>query len=33
MSIANNQAIALAKQFNIQGDAAELVQTLKQNRI
>ena len=30
MSIANNQAIALAKQFNIQGDAAELVQTLKQ---
>lgn len=30
MTIANNQAIALAKQFNIQGDAAELVQTLKQ---
>ena len=30
MSIANNQALALAKQFNIQGDSAELVQTLKQ---
>ena len=29
MTIANNQAIALAKQFNIQGDPAELVQTLK----
>lgn len=29
MSIANNQALALAKQFNIQGDPAELVQTLK----
>ena len=30
MSIAQNQAVALAKQFNIQGDAAELVSTLKQ---
>lgn len=30
MTIANSQAIALAKQFNIQGDPAELVQTLKQ---
>ena len=29
MTIANNQALALAKQFNIQGDPAELVQTLK----
>ena len=29
MSIAQNQAIALAKQFNIQGDPQELVQTLK----
>lgn len=29
MTIANNQAIALAKQFGIQGDPAELVQTLK----
>lgn len=29
MTIAQNQAIALAKQFNIQGDAAELVATLK----
>nr|DAI54296.1 MAG TPA: RecT protein [Caudoviricetes sp.] len=29
MSIAQNQAVALAKQFNIQGDPQELVQTLK----
>lgn len=29
MSIAQNQAVALAKQFNIQGDPEELVQTLK----
>ena len=29
MSIAQNQALALAKQFNIQGDTAELVTTLK----
>lgn len=29
MSIAQNQALALAKQFNIQGDPQELVQTLK----
>nr|DAX20417.1 MAG TPA: hypothetical protein [Caudoviricetes sp.] len=29
MSIAQNQAVALAKQFNIQGDPKELVQTLK----
>lgn len=29
MTIANNQALALAKQFGIQGDPAELVQTLK----
>lgn len=29
MSIAQNQAVALAKQFNIQGDPQELVATLK----
>lgn len=29
MSIAQNQAVTLAKQFNIQGDPQELVQTLK----
>lgn len=29
MSIAQNQAVALAKQFNIPGDPEELVQTLK----
>lgn len=29
MSIAQNQAVALAKQFNIQGDPQELVETLK----
>lgn len=29
MSIAQNQAVALAKQFNIQGDPQEFVQTLK----
>lgn len=29
MSIAQSQAVALAKQFNIQGDPQELVQTLK----
>lgn len=29
MSIAQNQALALAKQFNIQGDPEELVNTLK----
>ena len=29
MSIAQNHAVALAKQFNIQGDPQELVQTLK----
>jgi phage recombination protein bet len=29
MSIAQNQAVALAKQFNIQGDPHELVETLK----
>ena len=29
MTIAQNQALALAKQFNIQGDPAELVSTLK----
>lgn len=29
MSIAQNQAVALAKQFSIQGDPQELVQTLK----